>query len=93
MERRSRIIVPVVTGSPPPISCAAYWFGASFALVDLRLNGKAYQVASVLARLATMGVLVGPAWLLAGIRRDEPQNCRGKCGAAGRLSLCNFSPA
>ena len=49
----------------------AYWIGLSYALVDRRLHGKAYQVASALARLARATVAAPPAWLLASIRRDE----------------------
>jgi GT2 family glycosyltransferase len=48
----------------------AYWFGISYALVDRRIHGKAYQIASAMARLARAILVTPPAWLLAAIRRN-----------------------
>jgi GT2 family glycosyltransferase len=48
----------------------AYWLGLSYALVDRRLRGKAYQVASAIARLVKLAWVTSPAWLLARLRRD-----------------------
>jgi hypothetical protein len=41
----------------------AYWIGLSYALVDRRMHGKVYHVASALARLARAMVAATPVAL------------------------------
>jgi glycosyltransferase involved in cell wall biosynthesis len=59
-----------------------YWFGVSYAIMDRRLHGKAYQVACAAGRAAKALLVLLPSLALAVLRRDPGRGLTAKCALA-----------
>jgi glycosyltransferase involved in cell wall biosynthesis len=63
----------------------AYWIGLSYALIDRKLSGRAYQVASAAARAVCLPLVTAPRWLAARLRGDEAGQMQARVYAARQI--------
>jgi len=77
-----------------------YWFGISYAVIDLRLHGKLYQIGCASGRVVKAVLLDLPRWALAALRGDAARRLIVRCSLAkqwgylrGTLSWQAFAPA
>jgi GT2 family glycosyltransferase len=62
-----------------------YWFGVSYAIIDHRLHGRAYQLMQAFGRAAKAVGIAAPSWLLGLVGREPEWRLLAVCALAKQL--------
>lgn len=71
--------------TPARVVRLRYWFGISYAIMDKRLYGKAYQVVRALGRAGKALLIDIPRWLLGAVGGSPERRLLARCSLAKQL--------